>query len=190
MIIDPITNPTANDRITLDGKEVPVLCERMEGGDRKQAVEQHRSPGYAGAYTVVKGEDLSAVTYRFHLWKPRHFQDFRPWLDTFKAAMKKRPPRVFTLGDPSVAHNEIKQVIIGSMSARVTVARGRYAYDIGFHEYRKRRPIGGVAVPAKDKDDEANQARMARNENASATLASMQALEEARAEQARKDAEE
>jgi hypothetical protein len=146
-MIDPITNPTAFDRITLDGREVAVLAEATDGGDREQVVEQQQSPGFAGAYTVVKQEKLSALTYRFHCWLPAHFQALRPWLDTFKAGRKKRPPRVYVLGDLSVEHNEIKQVICSKVSRLIKVSQGRYAYDVHFDEYRKRRPIGGVAVP-------------------------------------------
>lgn len=161
-MIDPLTNPAAADRITLDGEEVPLYAELTSGGERKLTVEQQQSPGYAGYRTIVKAAPPPTLVYRFHLWESKHFKAFRPWLEKFKTAMtKRRPPRVFVLGDSAVEHNEIGQVICSGVSPRIKVARGHYAYDVTFDEYKKPRPIGGVAVPEKTATDTATEAEIA-----------------------------
>jgi hypothetical protein len=176
-VTDPISNPAAFERITLNDKEIPLFCERSEGGDREWVIEQQQSPGYAGAYTAVKNERLSSVTYRFHLWLPSHFVLFRPWLDTFRAGQKRRPPRTYTVNDLSIEHNEIKQLVVRRISPLVKVSPGRYAYDIGGDEYRKRRPIGGVAVPAKTEAERELEATRAEGVRLDAQYKALQAAD-------------
>lgn len=152
---NPIDHPELYDYITLDDEKIPILVKRPSGFDREIVVEQQQSPGYAGAYTVVKQEKLIAGTYRFMCWLPDHFATMKTWIDRFRAGNKKRPPRVYRIGDAAVAHNELKQIVVSNISPLIEVSHSpiMYAYDIKIDEYRKRRPIGGVVAPAKTETD-------------------------------------
>lgn len=152
-MIDPFAQPTVYDRITLDDQEIPAVRDLTGGGTRTWTIEDHQSPGYAGAYTVVRQEKLSELTYRFRAWEGPGLAALRAWIDRFRRGQKTRPPKVWKLGDPLVEHNEIRSVVVEEISALIPVQRGLYAYEIKFHEYRRRRPIGGVAVPAKTATD-------------------------------------
>jgi hypothetical protein len=154
-VTNPIDQPWLYDYITLDDEKIAVLVKRTGGFDREQVVEQQQSPGYAGAYTVVKQEKLIEGTYRFMCWEPAHFTTMGALIARFNAGKQKRPPRVYRLGDPAVAHNQLKQIVIGKISPLIEVSHSpiMYAYDIGVYEYRKRKPIGGVAVPEKTATD-------------------------------------
>jgi len=173
---NPIDQPWLYDYITIDDEKVPVLVKHASGFDREVVVEQQQSPGYAGAYTVVKQEKLMEGTFRFMCWLPAHFATMDALIARFNAGKLKRPPRVYRIGDAAVAHNQLKQIVIGKISPLIEVSHSpiMYAYDIGVFEYRKRRPIGGVAVPEKTADDTKIELQEATNKAGAEALASME----------------
>lgn len=183
---NPIDNPEAYDRIALDDDEIQLPCECIAGGDRERKIEQQQSPGFAGWYTVRKGEEPSDLAYRFFMWKvPRgddpvdHFEIGRSLVASLRAADKQKIPKVYKITDLSVTHNEIKQVTLHKISRLIKVRVGLYAYEIGFKEYRKKRPMGGVAVPAKTSTDLEIERQQAEAERLDAEL---EALKKAAAE--------
>lgn len=152
---DPWTTPGLYDRITLDGEEVACLA-MIDGGDRTSPIEQQQSPGYAGAYTLAKWERLSEVTYEFRMWEPEHLTTMRAWIARLHAGRKKRPhPKVWRLGDRRLEHNAITQVCTETISRLIQPEAGvqLYVFRVVFKEYGKRRPLGGVALPAKTETD-------------------------------------
>lgn len=150
---NPLNTPKAFDYIMLDGVKSPGYCERTDGGERSITIEDQQSPGFAGAYVVVKGEKISTITYRFHIWTIDQWKEWGRFEAMLKAGSKKRPPRVYQLVDLFLRGTEVKQVVLETMSRHTQVKIGHHAIDVKFHEYRKKKPIGGVAIPPPNEDD-------------------------------------
>jgi hypothetical protein len=147
MATSPLQSPEQYDYITLDGVKSPGLCIRSSGGERKQKWENQQAPGFAGAFTVFRGEEISTIEYQFQLWEPEHFIAWDSFVATLRAGQKKRPPRVYDLVDLTIDHNEIKQVAAVSIGRQEKLGPTKWGYTVAFTEYRKRKPIGGVPLP-------------------------------------------
>lgn len=153
-MISPLTEPGIYDVITLDGEVTPGLCVPVSGGDRELEIQSQQAPGYLGAFTVMRLIKISTVGYRFELWNTAHFAALWPFLAKLSAGIEKRPPRVYQLIDPSVAHNKIKLVAPSSIGAIRRIAPTKWGVTVNFWEFKKRRPIGGPLAPRAKTDVE------------------------------------
>lgn len=173
---NPIEDPGLYNYILLSGTRSPGLAELESGGERSLKWENQQAPGFAGAISICKGEEISEVSYRFTFWKVEHFTAwetvFAPML---RAGMKKRPPRVYELSDPAVSHNEIKAVAGANVGPLKKIGPSKWAVVVKFHEYRKPKATGGPIKPAQTAQEKENEALNADNKALDKQLAAMQA---------------
>jgi hypothetical protein len=173
---NPLDNPTAFDTFALDGISPPGLTMLKGGGNRKDKFENQQAPGFAGAFTVFRMEEISAIDYEIVVWTPEHFEKLRSFLDLLNTGRKKRPPKIWKLTDPRVAHNNITDVCVVDVSALQRVGPGKYSLGIAFTEYRKRKPYGGAPKRAKSELEKKVEAQ---NEENKALRAQLEAAEKA-----------
>lgn len=174
----PLTNPEAFDIFTLDGVKSPGLSKIKSGGDRPHDWQDQRAPGYAGAFTVDRGELLTRIVYEIKLWLPEHFEAWEPWVAMLTEGKERRPPRRYTLVDLRTVHNKIRTVSYGNVGPQMQGGSGEWLYEVTLKEIQRRKPIGG-AVGAKselEKDIAARSARIAvKLDQAKAALAAARA---------------
>lgn len=154
MAADSSENPGIYEHPTLDGIPIPGTCvTRQQGGDRDIKVEQQQQPGFAGAFTMVRGEEMALVTYQIECVDKASRDAVRAWLPAMRAAQKARQggylrPTAFRFSDPALEHCEIRSVIVKTIGGWVRVKpSNKWTIDVTFAEWKKRVPIGGAAGP-------------------------------------------
>jgi len=150
MAADPDENPTVYEHPTLDDVPIPgTRVVRTQGGDRQMKVEQQQQPGFAGAFTIVKIEEMAALSYAIECADKAARDAVKAWLPAMRAAQKKRPkPTAFRFYDPALEHNEIKNVVVQQIGGWTKDDKsGKWTVTIAFAEWKKRVPIGGGAAP-------------------------------------------
>lgn len=143
----PLEQPFAYDTITLDQQLVALACIIKSGGEREMDFQIQQAPGFGGAFTVMRLEQISAVEYEFHMWLPVHFLAWDGLVAMLNAGRKKRPPRVYKLGDLRLAGTEITDIACVGIGPQFIVSPGKWGRVVKFTEYRKRRPVGGPLRP-------------------------------------------
>lgn len=150
MAADPRENPTVYEHPTLENIPIPgTRVVRTQGGERSMKVEQQQQPGYAGAFTTVKIEDMATITYRIDCADKAARDAVKAWLPAMRAAQKARPkPTAFAFYDPALEHNEIKSVIVSLIGGwDHNEKTDMWSVVITFAESKKRVPVGGGAGP-------------------------------------------
>jgi hypothetical protein len=140
----PFENPEAYDSITLDGVDTPGLCTFKGGGDRKRKIESQQAPGFGGAFTLDRGEEVPSIDYEIHVWTLDQYKALQVLAAKLRQTQKSRPPKVIQLVDLAIAHNEIARVVCEVLGAFQSSKPGRWFLPVKFIEWRKRKPLGGV----------------------------------------------
>lgn len=171
MAADPQENPTVYEHPTIGNFPIPgTRVVRTAGGERSMKVEQQQQPGFAGAFTIVKIEDMATITYRIDCADKPARDAVKAWLPAMRAAQKARPkPTAFAFYDPALEHNEIKNVIVQLVGGwDHNEKSGMWSVNITFAEWKKRVPVGGGAAPraknANEEKMEKNKERIAQRE--------------------------
>ena len=149
----PLEQPYVYDTITLDQQLVALACIIKGGGGRTVEFQNQQAPGFGGAFTVMRMEQISTVDYEFHMWLPVHFQAWDRLVAMLNAGRKKRPPRVYKLGDLRLAGTEITDIACVGIGPQFIVTPGKWGRVVKFTEYRKRRPIGGPLAPKSAREE-------------------------------------
>ncbi|XXX73877.1 hypothetical protein WMF30_40145 [Sorangium sp. So ce134] len=177
MLVDsPIENPSAWNSITIDGIDTPGICE-LSGGVRRTKIDQQVSPMQAGSFSVTRGLELVQVDYKVRVWTTEQFNELQALAARLAAAQESRPPRQLRLVDIAVAHLKMKGAEVAWLGPIENPKPGRWTLGFGFLEWKKRKPIGGVAR-AKDWID---QEMIATRQERTQLESQLQALETARA---------
>jgi hypothetical protein len=161
MVDSPIDNPTAWDSITIDGVDTPGHC-TLSGGVRKTKIDQQVSPMQSGSFSVTRGLELVSVDYKIRVWTTEQFNALQALAAQLAKAQETRPPRQLRLVDIAVAHLKMKGAEVAWLGAIENPKPGTWTLGFGLLEWKKRKPIGGVARP-KDEIDLAIQAQEAQN---------------------------
>jgi len=174
MDANPFTNPKAYDTIELDGVETP-FCELVDGGDRSHTWEAQKSPGYAGAYSVSRGENISTVSYRFVALNRAEYEALKTFINGLRIGQKKRPPKTWRITDLALESTEIRDVAVESISPyQQEKGKQKWSVVVKFFEYKKRIPMGGrVKPPEKDELDTAIEQMTAENKALQSQLDAM-----------------
>ena len=152
----PLTNPQSYDVFTLDGKASPGLSRIKGGGNRAEEWQDQRAPGFAGAFTVFRGEQLTKISYDLELWMPEHFAAWDQWIAMLSEGKDRRPnPRLYTLVDLRTAHNKVVTVSYAEVSAMLNPSPGKWVYSVDLKEVKKREPIGGPILGPRDPNEKA-----------------------------------
>ncbi|WP_061611640.1 hypothetical protein [Sorangium cellulosum] len=176
MLVDsPIDNPTAWDSITIDGIDTPGTCE-LSGGVRRTKIDQQVSPMQSGSFSVTRGLELVQVDYKVRVWTTEQFNELQALAARLATAQESRPPRQLRLVDIAVAHLKMKGAEVAWLGAIENPKPGRWTLGFGLLEWKKRKPIGGVAR-AKDWID---QEMVATRQERAQLESQLQALETAR----------
>lgn len=151
---NPIENPKLFDTFKLDDVPAPGGLARVKsGGDRTMEYQEGQMPGDALANLILRFQHVSRITYLIECWTVPHFKAFDPWIARIMADKDLRPPRVYKLQDPRVAHNKINLLVFTGCSPQLELAPGRWGYEVSFGEKPRQKRIGG-AVKAPKTDTE------------------------------------
>lgn len=157
MAADPSENPTIYEHPALENVPIPgTRVVRTGGGERSQKVEQQQQPGFAGAFTLVKIEDMATVSYRIECADKPARDAVRSFLEVLRKGQKQRPrPAVYRFSDPALEHNEIRSVVVSSLGGWTKAdPSGLWSVEVTFSEWKKRVPVGGAAAPRAKTDTE------------------------------------
>lgn len=156
---NPLNNPNSFDIFTLDGVKSPGLSKIKSGGDRAQEWQDQKAPGFAGAFTVFRGEALTKISYDIELWLPEHFAAWDKFVAMLNEGKDRRPnPRVYTLVDLRVAHNNVTTVSYAEIGSQTNPSPGKWVYSLVLKENKKRKPIGGPILGPKNANEKAIEA--------------------------------
>jgi len=162
MVVEsPIDNPTAWDSITIDGVDTPGHC-ALSGGVRKTKIDQQVSPMQSGSFSVTRGLELVAVDYKIRVWTTEQFNALQALAARLATAQESRPPRQLRLVDIAVAHLKMKGAEVAWLGPIENPTPGKWFLGFGLLEWRKRKPIGGVARPKDWIDREMDATRVER----------------------------
>jgi hypothetical protein len=175
----PFEIPEAWDSITVDGIDTPGHCV-LGGGDRKTKIDQQVSPMQSGSFSVTRGLELVSVDYEIRTWTTEQFNELKALADRLARAQEVRPPRQLRLTDIAVAHLRMKGAEVAWVGALKTPKTGHATFGFGLLEWKKRKPIGGVARP-KDDIDQAILAQAQSNERDQRVIDAHNAARAARA---------
>jgi hypothetical protein len=176
---NPITSPRTHDTFTLDGVVCPGLTTITAGGAREQEWQEGQTPGETTANVNFRIEKIARVTYTVEVWKVAGFDAWTTFIAMLNAGKARRPPRVYTINDPRLAHNAIKLVAYASCGPQKLGSPGKWSYELSFVEKPPRKKIGGAikapanAVEAKIKEISDD------NKALAGQLATMQAAQKA-----------
>ncbi|WP_437948647.1 hypothetical protein WME98_49980 [Sorangium sp. So ce296] len=169
MLVDsPIDNPAAWDSITIDGIDTPGTC-ALSGGVRRTKIDQQVSPMQSGSFSVTRGLELVSVDYKVRVWTTEQFNELQTLAARLAAAQESRPPRQLRLVDIAVAHLKMNGAEVAWLGPIENPKPGTWTLGFGFLQWKKRKPIGGVARPKDDLDRE-NEAKEQRNAGVRAQL--------------------
>lgn len=155
MAAHPSENPTLYEHPTLENVPIPgTRVVRTGGGERSQKVEQQQQPGFAGAFTLVKLEDMATVSYRIECADKPAWEAVIPFLQVLRKGMRQRPkPAQYRFSDPALEHNEIRSVVVQSIGGLTkTDPSGLWSVEVTFAEWKKRVPVGGPTAPRDDSE--------------------------------------
>jgi hypothetical protein len=172
---NPIKDPRSHDIFSLDGVDCPGLSTIKSGGDREQEWQQQAVMLSTSVNIVLRKELPSSITYLIEVWSGPQFTRWEAFIAMLNQGKAKRPPRVYRLSDPRVAHNAINQVVYGSCSAQQKLAPGKWGYELKLLEKPKAKPLGGPAQPAKTEQERRNDALNQEAVNLGKQLAALQA---------------
>jgi hypothetical protein len=170
-LVSPITTPGAFDFITLDGQRTPGTCKRTSGGNRSYKIDDAQAPGFGGAYTIFRFEEISKIVYRFSVWydpgKPTAesvaaYAALEAFLASLVAGNKKRPPKSYRFLDLYLGHNGIGSVIVADVGGiEKDEGKMRWSAEVRFSEHKKLRIFGGKPreKTAQEKDNESKEDR-------------------------------
>ncbi len=176
MLVDsPIDNSAAWDSITIDGIDTPGVC-ALSGGVRRTKIDQQVSPMQSGSFSVTRGLELVSVDYKVRVWTTKQFKELQALAARLATAQESRPPRQLRLVDVSVAHLKMKGAEVSWLGPIENPKPGTWTLGFGFLEWKKRKPVGGVAR-AKDWID---QEMVATRQERAQLEAQLAALETAR----------
>jgi hypothetical protein len=165
----PIDNPSAYNAISLDGVDTPGICTLGSGGVRKTKIDQQVAPMQSGSFSVTRGVELVSADYDVRVWTNEQYIELQALAALLVAAQDSRPPRQLRLVDLAVAHLKMKGAEVAWVGPIKNPKPGTWTLSFGLLEWKKRKPIGGVARP-KDGLDRENEAREQRNAGVRAQL--------------------
>ena len=149
----PFDTPSAYDFFTLDGEESP-LCYINSGGHRIQQVQKQQAPGFGGAFTVFRIEEISDVEYEFPAWNAAQYAVVKAFAAKLVAGSRKRPVKAYKFLDLRLEHIGIKLVSPFDISP-LDKSKGSQMRRllVKFVESKKLQPFGGVpsASPANER---------------------------------------
>jgi hypothetical protein len=153
----PIDNPSAYNAVSIDGVDTPGICTIGSGGVRKTKIDEQISPMQAGSFSVTRGLELVNVDYDIRVWTNEQYRELQALAGRLAAAQEARPPRQLRLVDLAVAHLRMKGAEIAWVGPIKMPKTGTWTFSFGFKEWKKRKPIGGVARPKDwiDREQEA-----------------------------------
>jgi hypothetical protein len=144
----PFDTPGAYDYFTLDGEKSP-LCYITVGGHRIQQVQKMQAPGFGGAFTVFRIEEISEVEYEFPAWNAAQYKLIETFAEKMAAGARKRPVKAYKFLDLRLRHIGIKQVSPFDLGP-LDKAKGSQMrrFTCKFIESKKLAPFGGVPSAA------------------------------------------
>jgi len=152
MSTNPFDSPDAFDFFTLDKVKSP-LCYITSGGHRIQQVQKLQAPGFGGAFTAFRIEEISDVEYEFVAWDASQYAVIEAFAEKLVAGSRKRPVKSYTFLDLRLRHIGIKQVSPYDISP-IDKPKGSQLrrFTCKFVESKKLVPFGGVpsAAPANE----------------------------------------
>lgn len=146
---NPIENPALDDTFKIDKLTCPGLAVLTSGGSREEEWQESQTPGQTGAQMIFRLEHVAKLGYRVELWTVAQFKAWDTFIAAIMAGKNQRPPKVWQLQDPRVAHNKINLLAFASCGPRMPLAPGRWGYDLAWVEKPKAAPIGGAVKPPK-----------------------------------------
>lgn len=155
----PFQIPAAYDTIVLDTVPMRGLWKRAGGGERVQKIEQVQAPGYLGAFTIARLEEMVTLDYEVEVITDADYAWLKTTLQVFRQGMKLRPPkgpRVYKIQDLTVEHCEVDKVVCGRLTPIKHLGKGKHSTFITFAEWKKKVPTGGppAARPKTDVEQE------------------------------------
>lgn len=145
----PFEVPELYNAPVLDGLPMRGLWKIVGGAERITKLEQVQSPQYAGAFTIVRLEEMVNLEYRVEVITNDDYKWLQTMLAVLRQGQKLRPPkgpRTYKLEDPTIAHLEVRLVGVSKLTKLEHVGKGKHATIIGFGEWKKKVPFGGPPV--------------------------------------------
>ncbi len=142
----PFEVPELFNAPTLDGIAMRGQWKLVSGAERVTKLEQVQSPQFAGAFTIVRLEEMVSLEYRVEVITNDDYKWLQTMLQVFRQGQKLRPPkgpRTYKLEDATIAHLEVRLVGVSKLTKIEHVGKGKHVTVIGFGEWKKKVPFGG-----------------------------------------------
>ena len=155
----PFEHPEVFNAPVVDGAAMRGLWKIASGAERVTPVQQVQSPQYAGAYSIVRIEEMVSIEYRVEVITLDDYRWLQAMLAVFRQGQKLRPPkgpRTYKLEDPTIAHLDVRLVTVSKLTKIEHLGKGKHATTIGLSEWKKKVPFGGppAARPKSEVEQE------------------------------------
>jgi hypothetical protein len=146
--LDPISNPSFWDVVTIAGVDSPGLCV-VSKAPRAHKYDVKTGKGTKGSTTTFVGLPPADFSIKFMLWLVEHFQawgDFRPLLRYDPT--KKKGQQAVDIFYPSLADLSIFSVVTTEIGSIVHEGKQLYSIEVSFLEYLPASKTSAVSTPA------------------------------------------
>lgn len=183
---NPLLTPSAYDKITLDKAPSPGFVKRTSGGDRPYKIDQAQAPGFMGAYTLFRYEELANIEYRFFVWYDpgkgvkgfvAEYAKLEAFLAQLNRGNKSRPPKAYVFQDLYLSHNAINSIVAQSIGPiEKDHEKLLWSAAVRFAEYKRLNLFGGAPKPPQNEQEKRLQEAQQGLDNAAFELKQKQAL--------------
>lgn len=149
-VIDPITNPEADDYVVLAGVVSPGLA-IVKGFDRAYDWDIKKGKGALGATVTFTGRAPAEGSITFQLWTESQFTEWATFVALISVDATKKAPTALDIYHPALAEVGVKSVVIKKIGARVHEGKGLYSYTIDMIEYFPPPKKAAVGTPSGSK---------------------------------------
>jgi len=151
-VLNPIDHPQEWDSVTIAGQRSPGLCE-LDGFDRKHDWDRKKGKGAAGETITFTQKPAAEGKLTFTFWLREHFTAWATFRALFKYDPTKKAPSPFDIFHPTLADNDIKSVVCGSLGGLKHVGGGKYQVVVELLEYNPPPPKSAVSTPDGSKSN-------------------------------------
>lgn len=150
--LNPFDNPHAWDVVIIGGQESPGLCE-LDGFDRKHDWDRKKGKGAAGETITFTQKPAAEGKLTFTFWTRDHFTAWARFRPLFKYDPTKKAPSPFDIFHPTLADNDIKSVVCGSLGGIKHVGGNKYQVVVELLEFNPPPPKSAVSTPDGSKSN-------------------------------------
>jgi len=148
LVVDPITNPDAYNKLSVGGVDNPGLFLLESDGDRPYRWDVKNVAGGQGSTITYQGWDLAKPKGRFVFWTSEQIQEFYgSYLPLLAYDATKKAPKPIAVFHPVLFANDIISVVVDKIGQLTHEGQQRWSVSTDLIEYRPAPKVNTTTTP-------------------------------------------